>query len=163
MKALTAVFVVAMFLTTVAMADDVDDVKAAVQGYLAAINAGDADAVIQYRSAERSSFNRGGGLLTRPASSLEEQKDALEADVRAGVKRNYQITHMKVRVYGNAAVVTGYMTGTRTAPNGTVIQHRDRRTGVMIKQGGQWKEVHHHNSPITLPQQRSPFALIHCL
>ncbi len=43
MKALTTLFVVGMFLTTVAVADDVDDVKAAVQSYFAAVNAGDAD------------------------------------------------------------------------------------------------------------------------
>ncbi len=147
MKALTTLLVVGMFLTTGAMADDMDDVKAAAQSYLAAINAG-SSAVMQYRIPERSSFNRGGGLLGRPTSSLEEQKNAFEAEVRAGIKRNYQITHMEVRVYGNTAVVTGYLTGTRTQPDGTVIQMRDRRTGVFVKQGGQWKEVHHHQSPL---------------
>ena len=33
MKALTTLFVVGMFLTTVAMADDADDVRAALQRY----------------------------------------------------------------------------------------------------------------------------------
>ena len=113
MKALTTLLVVGMFLTTVAMADDVDDVKAAVQSYFAAINAG-SSAVMQYRIPERSSFGGGGGLLSRPTSSLQEQRNALEAQARAGIKRNYQITHMEVRVYGNTAVVTGYLTGTRT-------------------------------------------------
>ena len=72
MKALTTLFVVGMFLTTPAMADDVDDVKAAVQGYFAALNSGDANAVFQYRIAERSSFNPLGALVTTPTSSLEE-------------------------------------------------------------------------------------------
>ena len=40
MKALTTLLVVGMFATTVAIADDVDDVKAAVQGLFAAVNAG---------------------------------------------------------------------------------------------------------------------------
>jgi len=57
-----------------------------------------------------------------------------------------------VRVYGNTAVVTGYLTGTRTQLDGTVTQNRDRRTGVFVKQGGQWKEVHHHQSPLRGPQ-----------
>ncbi len=151
MKALPTLVVVGMFLTTVAMADDVDDVKAAVQGYFAALSAG-GSSVMQYRIPERSSFGGSGGLLSRPTSSLEEQKSALEAQVRAGVKRNYQITHMEVRVYGNTAVVTGYLTGTRTESNGTVSQRRDRRTGVFVKLGGQWKEVHHHQSPLKGPQ-----------
>ena len=147
MKALTTLLVVGMFLATVAMADDVDDVKAAVQSYLAANNAG-SSAVMQYRIPERSSFNRGGGLLGRPTSSLQEQRNALESQARAGLNRNYQITHMEVEVYGNTAVVTGYLTGTRTQLDGTVTQMRDRRTGVFVKQGGQWKEVHHHQSPL---------------
>ena len=41
MKALTTLLVVGMFLSTVALADDVDDVKAAMKGYFAALNAGD--------------------------------------------------------------------------------------------------------------------------
>ena len=78
MKALTTLFVVGMFLTTPAMADDVDDVKAAVQGYFAALNSGDANAVFQYRIAERSSFNPLGALVTTPTSSLEEQKKSFQ-------------------------------------------------------------------------------------
>ena len=42
MKALTTLLVVGMFLTTVAMADDVDDVRAEMERYFAALNAGDA-------------------------------------------------------------------------------------------------------------------------
>ncbi len=44
MKALTTLLVVGMFLTTVAIADDADDVKAALQRYMTALNAGDANA-----------------------------------------------------------------------------------------------------------------------
>ena len=44
MKPLTTLWVVGMFATTVAMADDVDDVKAAVQNYFAALNSGDVNA-----------------------------------------------------------------------------------------------------------------------
>jgi ketosteroid isomerase-like protein len=155
MKNLTSVVTLSflgMFLTTVVMADDVEDVKAAVQRYFAAINAGDFSTVMQYRSLERSSFSGPGGLLDVTTSSLQEQKNALDAQARSGVKRNYRITHMDVKVYGNTAVVTGYLTGSRTQPNGTVAQMRDRRTGVFVKQGGQWKEVHRHQSPLRLPQ-----------
>ena len=56
---------------------------------------------------------------------------------------------MEVKVYGgDTAVVTGYLVGTTTVPNGTTNQLSDRRTAVMIKQGGQWKEVRHHQSPL---------------
>ncbi len=47
MKALTTLLVVGMFLTTVAIADDADDVKAAIQRYFVALNSGDAQALAQ--------------------------------------------------------------------------------------------------------------------
>ncbi len=153
MKALTTLFVVGMFLMTVAMADDADDVKTAVQSYFDAINAGDTEGVFQFRIAERSSFNRAGGLLGIPTASLEEQKRSHRNQVNAGRKRNYQLRHMEVKVYGgDTAVVTGYLVGPSTLVNGTVTPHNDRRTAVLIKQGGQWKEVHTHQSLLRTPQ-----------
>ncbi len=153
MKALTTLFVAGMFLTTVAMADDVDDVKAEVQSYFDAINAGDTEGVFQFRIAERSSFNRAGGLLGIPTASLDEQKRSHKNQVNAGRKRNYQLRHMEVKVYGgDTAIVTGYLVGQGTFPDGTVVPHNDRRTAVLIKQGGQWKEVHTHQSFLRTPQ-----------
>ncbi len=146
MKALTTLFVVGMFLMTVAMADDVDDVKAAVQGHFAALNAGDVNAYIQYYANQGSVF-AGGGLLGR-VHSLEERRNGFQAGVDAGERRDLQLQHIEVKIYGNAAVVTGYLTGTSTAADGTVTQSRQQRTEVLIKQGGQWKAVHNHRSPL---------------
>jgi len=149
MKALTTLLVVGMFLTTVAVADDADDVRAAVESYFDAINSGNAAAMVQRRMPEYSVF-AGGGFISR-SHSLEEQRNNFQATVDAGQKRNLQVRHIEVKIYGNAAVVTGYLTGTNTTPDGTVNQLRQQRTGVWIKQGGQWKEVHRHSSPL-LPQ-----------
>ena len=149
MKTLTTLFLIGMFATAVAMADDVDDVKAAVQSYFAALNSGNAAAMTRYRIPEYSVF-AGGGFISR-SHSLEEQRNNFQATVDAGQKRNLQVRHIEVKIYGNAAVVTGYLTGTNTTPDGTVNQLRQQRTGVWIKQGGQWKEVHRHSSPL-LPQ-----------
>jgi len=148
MKALTTLLVVGMFLMPAALADDADDVKAAVQGYFAALNAGDTNAYIQTRMPEYSAF-AGGGLLSRN-HSLVEQKNGFQTSVDAGSKRNYQLRHLEVKVYGNAAVVTGYNVGTRTLPGATAEQVREQRTEVWIKQGGQWKQVHRHASPLNV-------------
>ncbi len=59
MKALTALFMVGMFATAVAMADDVDDVKAAVESYFAALNSGNGAAMARYRIPEYSVFAGG--------------------------------------------------------------------------------------------------------
>jgi ketosteroid isomerase-like protein len=148
MKALSTLFVAGMFLTTVAMADDVDDVKAAVERYFAALNTGDVGAYIEARVPEYSLFVDG-ALLSR-FHSLTEQRNSFQASVDAGFKRNYQLRHLEVKVYGDAAVVTAYNVGTRTRPGRTTEQVRERRTSVWIKQGGQWKQVHRHQSPLNL-------------
>ena len=147
MKALTTLFVIGMFATAVAMADDVDDVKAEMERYFAALNAGDTNGYIQHFAPETSAFV-GTGLMSH-ADSLEEQRRAFQASLDDGLKRNLQLRHLEVKVYGNTAVTTGYVVGTTTF-NGTTNQTRAQRTAVLIKQGGQWKEVHQHRSLLNI-------------
>ena len=151
MKALTTLLVVGMFATTVAMADDVDDVRAAMQRHYAALNSGDVAAWAQYHVAGNTTFSPGGQLLER-SDSLEEQRKNRQAAVDAGLKYNLQSRHLEISVYGDTAVTTSYAVGTVTQPNGTTVQVNNRLTTVWVKQGGQWKEVHRHLSPMVLPQ-----------
>ncbi len=152
MKPLTTLWVVGMFATTVAMADDVDDVKAAVQNYFAALNSGDVNAWVQLYSAGHTNFSPDGGLLAR-SDSLEEQRKNRQAEFNAGLKFNLQPRHIEVRDYGNlTAVATSYVVGTINNPDGTTDRLNARRTAVLIKQGGQWKLVHRHISPLRLSQ-----------
>ncbi len=152
MKTLTTLFVIGIFATAVAIADDADDVKAAVQRYYAALNAGNPGALIQLHAAGSTSFfGPGGGLLER-FDSLEEQRKSQQAGFDAGVKFNVQSRHLEISVYGDTAVTTNYGVGTITQPNGPALQVNNRITTVLIKQGGQWKVVHQHISPVVLPQ-----------
>ncbi len=146
MKALTTLLVIGIFATAVAMADDVDDVKAAEERYVAALNTGDVNTYVQSRMPEYSVF--GGGGLIEKFHSLEEQRNGFQGLVDSGVKLSRRIRHLDVKVYGNAAVVTFYVVGTTTGPDGTTQSLSNQRTGVWIKQGGQWKEVHSHSSPL---------------
>ena len=52
MKAWTTLFVIGLFTTAVALAGDVDDVKAAEDNYYAAMNSGDARGWAQSRLSE---------------------------------------------------------------------------------------------------------------
>jgi ketosteroid isomerase-like protein len=151
MKTLTTLLVVSMFLAPVAMADDVDDVRAAIQKYHTALNAGDGSAWAQHFVARNTRFDAGGQLLER-FDSLEELRKPRQAGFDAGVKFNVQPRHLEISVYGDTAVTTNYGVGTVTQPNGTVVQLNNRITRVWIKQGGQWKQVHQHLSPVRLPQ-----------
>jgi len=151
MKALTTLLVIVMFATTAAMADDVDDVKAALQRYTVALSAGDASALMQLHGAANTSFGAGGGLLAT-FDSPEERVKSFQANRDAGLKLNVQLRHVEVSVYGDTAVTTSYAVGTVTQPNGTTGQANNRLTTVWVKQGGQWKEVHRHLSPLSGPQ-----------
>ncbi len=149
MKTFTTLLVVGMFATAVAMADDVDDVKAAMQRSQVAANTGDAGTQILLEGF--TSFGFAGGLLER--FDLEEARKDRQAAFDAGLKFNLQDRHIEVRVYGNStAVATSYRVGTITLPNGNTVRPNNRITTVLIKQGGQWKIAHVHNSPLRLPQ-----------
>ncbi len=152
MKALTTLFVVGMFLTTVVMADDADDAKAAMQRDFVSLNSGDAYAFAQSFLEGFTRFGFAGGLLER-VDSLEELRKDQQARFDAGLKYNLQDRHIDVSVYGNStAVVTSYRVGTITLPNGNTVQPNNRITTVWIKQGSQWKQAHSHYSPLRGPQ-----------
>ncbi len=150
MKTLTTLLVIGMFATAVALADDVDDVKAAMQRSQVAANSGDAGTQILLEGV--TSFGPTGGLLER-VDSLEEARKDRQASFDAGLKFNLQDRHIEVSVYGNStAVATSYRVGTITFPDGRTVRPNNRITTVLIKQGGQWKIAHVHFSPLRLPQ-----------
>ena len=151
MKAVTALLVIGMFATTVAMADDVEDVKVALQRFGTALDTGDANLFIQTRAAESTSFGARGGLLER-SDSLEEARSGFQAAYDAGLRYDVQQRHVEVSVYGDTAVTTSYGVGRITFPDGTTNQVNNRITRVWVKQGGQWKRAHQHISPVVLPQ-----------
>jgi len=151
MKALTTLLVVGMFLTTVAIADDVDDVKAAMQRNQVAANSGDASTGAQSYLEGVTSFGPAGGLLDR--FDLEERRKDRQASFDAGLNFNLQDRHIEVSVYGNStAVATSYRVGTINRPDGTTTRPNNRITTVLIKQGGQWKIAHMHFSRLRGPQ-----------
>ena len=151
MKALTTLLVVGMFLMPAALADDADDVKAALQRYMTAFNAGDANAWIQLHAVGNTRFGPGGTLLEK-YDSLEERRKIQQAEFDSGVKYNVQSRHLEISVYGDTAVTTNYGAGRITQPDGTVNPLNIRITRIWVKQGGQWKQVHQHFSPMVLPQ-----------
>jgi ketosteroid isomerase-like protein len=57
------------------------------------------------------------------------------------------VDEMKVQVYGNAAVIMGRWSG-KVIEKGTPAESVERFTDTFIKQGGHWKCVASHSSPI---------------
>ena len=150
MKALLAVLFILLLgfaPTTNPAADDVADIKKATLDHFATLNH-DAEAHIQHHLVGNTAYGADGGFLD--SSSLEEQVAAMKADYDSGVRVNLNPLHIEVQLYGNAAVVTCYLVGAVTDSDGTVQQVTSRRTAVLIKQGGDWKEAHTHASPMVV-------------
>ncbi len=139
-----------LLLSTGVQAGDVEDIIALEQGHYLARNNGDVDTWVQYHLPERDGFGPGGGLLSQ-GTSAEEEKRSLQAQLDAGMKYNHRLVHVEVKIFGDTAITTGYVVGSATSPDGTTSQAMMRRTGVVIKRNGQWKELHNHLSPVVAP------------
>ncbi len=72
MKALTALLVIGMFATAVAMADDADDVKAAEMDFRAKESAGNVDGYFAYKAPTYSIFPPTSGQYTEPSFTRSE-------------------------------------------------------------------------------------------
>lgn len=128
-------------------AQDVEAIRAATVRHFETFNAGDAAAHVAHHLAPNTSFGPDGGLLDEFASNEGERK-SLQAAFDAGLKVDLGVRHLDTRIYGNTAVVTGYVVGTVTPAGGSPQRTLARRTAVLVKQGREWKEVHTHSSPV---------------
>ena len=136
-----------MSLTKIAVADDIDDIRIATLAHFEAQNRGDAEARIAHHIPEHTQFADGG--LLKESHSLQGQLQATRALYESGIKFDLKLTNMTIKIYNKAAVVTGHVVGTVITPDGEVINAREQRTAVLIKEDENWKEVHVHISPLT--------------
>ncbi len=143
MKALTTLLVVGMFATAVAMADDADDVKAAVLEFYDQLN-NENTRYTEFFLPSGDQFPRT-GVLIQPN---EELIGTVQANIDAGLDFNVQLRHIDVKVYVNAAVANYYTVGTTDYPDGTILSGVFRASITAIKQGRQWKFAHIHISPL---------------
>ena len=147
MKKLNLVIILGLILTasTLARADDVADIKSAMEEHFVTINAGDSAGHIAHHKESNSSFRDDGGALV-VNDSLEEEVAVLQADFDSGNKYDFELVDLEVAVYGDTAVVTALQTGTVTTPDGKTEKVKNRRTAVVVRDGSDWKEVHLHIS-----------------
>ena len=90
-------------------------------------------------------------VLTTPDGAVQTKAQLL-ADVKSGalVLEASAISDMKVKVHGNAAVVT-YITTDKGKYKGQDISGRFRWTDVFVRQGGTWQLVAGQGTPIQAP------------
>ncbi len=88
--------------------------------------------------------------LRQHFDSIEAQKQQIQTVFDQGSKYNLSLRDVEVNIYGDSAVVSCYVVGSILRPNGNTIQRRDRYSATLVKQGGQWKAVHAHASPLII-------------
>ena len=140
--------IMALVLSTgVAQADDKEDVIATVDAVIAAWNAGDVDAIQKHYAPDLKVFGGAGNVLH--VWDYAGVKELFESGGKIAISPP---RHREVRVYGNTAIYTCYLTIKFTPPDGASKTTTSRLTTVWVKGGDQWKEVHRHASLLT-PQQ----------
>ena len=132
-----AVLVIGSALAPAALAQDADDLKAAVLDYYDAVNSEDDRASTFFLPGSKQ-FPRTGSLL---------QPNPTEGRP-AGLDFEVEVRHLEATVHGDSGVATYYTTGTTRYPDGTILQGIFRASIVAIRQENQWKWAHLHISPL---------------
>ena len=109
---LTTLVVIGLFLTTATLADDADDVRAAVMDARAQENAGNVDGYFKYHDPQFTIFPPTSGLLTEAPT-----KEVTQARFDAGMKLDMQIRNFDIKVYGDTAITTYYSVGLVQRPS----------------------------------------------
>ena len=142
----TFVLVAIPCFSPVVRADDAADVKACEMAFNAAENAGNTDGMFKYFLADRTVYGSAGGRLT--VGWTAENKNRRQAEFDAGRKVDLRIEDLSVRLYGDTAVTTFYRIGTVKGLDGILRKTSLRISGVWIRQKGEWKLAHRHESPL---------------
>lgn len=138
---LLVAFGVALVPTHAAQAQDAASLRAAIERHYAAIHAQDLESVFQQHLPDFTMFWRDGRLLIEKlgeGSSAERMGTTMDFGTI-----NVYMSHFNAQIYGDVAVATFYLV------NGSgESSNMSRVTAVWVKEGGEWKEAHHHESPL---------------
>ncbi len=143
-RKIVIIFTFILSWSTQAVADDAADVRATIERHYAAIHADNIESVIDQHLDDFTMFLADGSVLwDRDWSEVSER---MGATVVFPVL-NVRMSNFNAQVYGNVAVATFYLVGTETrGDKDSFITHRV--SAVWVKSGREWKEAHHHESPI---------------
>lgn len=111
---------------------------------LSAINTGNVEAILRHMHTDWDSFWPGGlGLFNSATGRI-----GIRETFAIGFLFNLHFQDIKVKVHENTAVVTGYLAGTVTEPNGKTSQVNWRISVIRILQEAEWKIIHWHESSL---------------
>jgi len=135
-----------LLFNTLAFAQESDAaaVRATIESHYTAIHAKDTLTIQKHHLPEFTAFAPDGRLLM--------EAGAAEAAARMGSKldfgkSNVYMNHFNAQIYGDVAVATFYLVGSLTL-DGKTKNRTTRVTAVWVRKGEEWKEAHHHESPL---------------
>ena len=139
-----ALSIFSIFLSPHVMADDAADVRATIERHYAAIHADQIDSVLGDHLEDMTMFLADGTVLWE--HDWAEVSERMGATVVFGTL-NVRMSNFNVHMYGDVAVATFYLVGTETR-DGKVRDITNRVSAIWVKSGSEWKEAHHHESPL---------------
>ena len=119
-----------------------DEVRTAVAGIYAALDSADVDAVMQYM------MDGGYTEITADGRSVVIDEAFLRRVLVPGLRANLRAEDVDVRLYGEAALVTGVRVGGVLRAAAPPPDDRLRLTMLWARDAGRWKLVHLHLSPV---------------
>lgn len=122
---------------------DVEDVIAATEGHYRNIQ--DAQAHIADHLPDHTAIGNGELVVSH---SIAEQVAVLQAQIDAGVIREFQHRDTRVRILGDTAIVTGVLEGRIRGADGVWSDVELQRSAVLVRTPDGWKEAHAHASPL---------------
>ena len=136
--------VLSISLSSPVTADDAADVREAIERHYAAIHADQTESVLNDHLENMTMFLADGTVLW--------EHDWAQVSERMGATAvfgtlNVRMSDFRAQIYGNVAVATFYLVGTETR-DGKVRDITNRVSAVWVKSDGEWKEAHHHESPL---------------
>ena len=128
-----------------ALAQDAAEVRAAIERHYAAIHGNDIQAVIDQHLPDFTWFSKDGRLLYEMGE--DNSADRMGTTIDFGTINVY-MNYFDAQIYGDVAVATFYLVNTGTLGGQAPEFSTSRVTAVWVKDGGEWKEAHHHESPL---------------
>ncbi len=126
------------------LAQDAAEVRAAIERHYSAIHANDLVVVFEHHLPEMTWFPTDGRVLLE--AGAVEAAERMGATIDFGTINVY-MSHFNAQIYGDVAVATFYLVGPRFL-QGETTNSTSRVTAVWVREAGEWKEAHHHESPL---------------
>ncbi len=120
-----------------------EQVRQAQDAQMRAWQTGDSATYLQYLSRDVIGFGASGDLADHATDQAH-----LDTLYRLGYRASISHRDRTVRVYGNAALSTGYLVGRFEKPDGTVQEGTFRYSEVRVREDGDWKLLQYHLSPL---------------